>query len=250
MVRDRLRTAPARPRTTLGLKRRRHPPASSPDPHPPIPALPSTITCRALSGEGGNLLAHWRCRSRAFREAGVIARDRVICAGLFEYRSEGCAAARTRSAWSPAAPLQRAQNTPGYKEASFPKSWSDMAHGARWVLLSVWHCLGRCCQLLVNVGHFLGRVGHVVVEPPGDNGHERAGEEGRSVVCWDGGLLDGCGAPLDRGPCSFCESVKDGPLGQVDSSAADQCSDLPVVFGDVAEDAEVERRVIARDQVI
>ena len=51
-------------------------------------------------------------------------------------------------------------------------------------------------EFLVHLVHVFGRVGHVVVEPPGQECEERAGEERCSNLDRDGGLVAGVRAPF------------------------------------------------------
>ena len=52
-------------------------------------------------------------------------------------------------------------------------------------------------EFLVHLVHVLGRVGHVVVEPPGQECEKGAGEEPCSDLDRDGGVAVGLGAPFE-----------------------------------------------------
>ena len=54
-------------------------------------------------------------------------------------------------------------------------------------------------EFLVHLVHALGWVGHVVVEPPGQECEERAGEEPCSNLDRDGGPVAGVGATFESG---------------------------------------------------
>ena len=54
-------------------------------------------------------------------------------------------------------------------------------------------------EFLVHLVHALGRVGHVVVEPPGQECEKGAGEEPCSNLDRDGGVAVGLGAPIGTG---------------------------------------------------